>query len=59
MIVIIINSISKLQTENINENIRNSSSDHPHGSKEIEYVKAIPGMSRRNRATKTKSGDIM
>ena len=47
------NSISKLQTENINENIKNSSSDHHHYSKEIEYVKTIPGTSIRNRATKT------
>ena len=48
------NSISKLETENINQNINNSSSDHPHNSKEIEYVNTIPGMSIRNRATKTK-----
>ena len=26
------NSISKLETENINENIKNSNSDHPHDS---------------------------
>ena len=48
------NTISKLETENINENIKNSSRDHPHDSKEIEYVKTIPGTSIRNRATKTK-----
>ena len=53
------NSISKLQTENINENIINSSSDHPHDSKEIEYVKTIPDASIRNCATKTKLDDIM
>ena len=53
------NSISKLETENINENINNASSDHPHDSKEIEYVKAIPGTSMRNRATKTKLDDTM
>ena len=53
------NSISKLQTENINENIINSSSDHPHDSKEIEYVKTIPDTSIRNCATKTKLDDIM
>ena len=28
-------SISKLQTENINKNIKNSSSDDPHDNKEI------------------------
>ena len=33
------NSISKLETENINENIKNSSTDHPNDSNEIEYVK--------------------
>ena len=53
------NSISKLQTESINENIKNSSSDHPHDSKEIGYVKTIPGISIQNRATKTKSDDII
>ena len=53
------NSISKLQTENINENIKNSISDHPLDSKEIEYVKTIPGTSIFNRATKTKSDDII
>ena len=53
------NSISKLETENINENIKNSSSDHPHDSKEIEYVKTTPGTSIRNRATKTKLDDTM
>ena len=53
------NSISKLETENINENIKNSSSDHPDDSNEIEYVKRIPGTSIRNRATKTKLDDIM
>ena len=53
------NSISKLETENINENIKNSSSDHPHDSKEIEYVKTIPGTSMRKRASKTKLDDIM
>ena len=47
------NSISKLETENINENIKNSSSDHPDDSNEIEYVKTIPSTSTRNRATKT------
>ena len=39
------NCISKLETENINENIKNSSSDHPDDSNEIEYVKTIPGTS--------------
>ena len=53
------NCISKLKTENINENIKNSSSDHPHDSKEIEYVKTIPGTSIRKRAPKTKLDDIM
>ena len=53
------NSISKLETKNINENIKNSSSNHPHDSKEIEHVKTIPGTSIRNRATKTKLDDIM
>ena len=53
------NSLSKLETENIKENIQNSSSDHPHASKEIEYVKTIPGTSIRNRASKTKLDDIM
>ena len=48
------NSISKLETENINENINNSSSDHPHNSKEIEYANTIPDTSIRNCATKTK-----
>ena len=48
------NSMSKLETENINENINNSSSDHPHNSKEMEYVNTIAGTSIRNRATKTK-----
>ena len=52
-------SISNLETENINENIKNSSSDHPDDSNEIEYVKRIPGTSIRNRATKTKLDDIM
>ena len=52
------NSISKLETENINENIKSSSSDHPHDSKEIEYVKTIPGTSIQNRATKTKLGHV-
>ena len=46
------NSMSKLEI--INENINNSSSDHPHNSKEIEYVNTIAGTSIRNRATKTK-----
>ena len=45
------NSISKLETENINENIKNSSSDHTDDSSEVEYVKAIPDTSIRNRAT--------
>ena len=53
------NFISKLENENINENIKNSSSDHPHDSKEIEYAKTIPGTSLRNRATKTKLDDIL
>ena len=53
------NSISKLQTKNINKSIKNSSSDHHHNSKEIEYVKTIPGTSIRNRATKTKLDNIM
>ena len=53
------NTISKLETENINENIKNSSRDHPHDSKEIEYVKTIPGTSIRNRATKTKLEDML
>ena len=48
------NSISKLETENINDNIKNLSSDDVHDNKEIEYVKAISGMSIRNRATKIK-----
>ena len=47
------NCISKLETENINENIKNSSSDHPDDNNEIEYVKTIPSTSTRNRATKT------
>ena len=47
------NSISKLETENINDNIKNLSDD-VHDNKEIEYVKAISGMSIRNRATKIK-----
>ena len=46
------NSISKLETENINDNIKNLSSDDVHDNKEIEYVKAISGMSIRNRVTK-------
>ena len=46
------NSISKLETENINDNIKNLSSDDVHDNKEIEYVKAISGMSIRNRTTK-------
>ena len=45
------NSISKLETENINDNIKNLKDD-VHDNKEIEYVKAISGMSIRNRATK-------
>ena len=53
------NTISKLETENINENIKSSSRDHPHDSKEIEYVKTIPGTSIRNRATKTKLEDML
>ena len=53
------NSISKLETENINENIKNSSSDDPRDSKEIQYVKTIPGTSIQNRATKTKLDDTM
>ena len=53
------NSISKLQTKNINKSIKNSSSDQHHDSKEIEYVKTNPGTSIRNCATKTKLDDIM
>ena len=53
------NSISKLQTGNINESIKNSSSAHHQGIKEIEYVKTTPGTSIPNRATKTKLNDIM
>ena len=53
------NSISKLQTKNINKSIKSSSSDHHHNSKETEYVKTIPGTSIRNRATKTKLDNIM
>ena len=53
------NSVSKLQTKNINKSIKNSSSDHHHNSKETEYVKTIPGTSTRNRATKTKLDNIM
>ena len=45
------NFVSKLETENINENIKNSSSDHTDDSSEVEYVKAIPDTSIRNRAT--------
>ena len=52
-------SILNLETENINENIKNSSSDHPDDSNEIEFVKRIPGTSIRNRAAKTKLDDIM
>ena len=52
------NSVSKLETENINENSKNSSSHHPHDSKEIEYVKTIPGTSMQNRATKIKLGHV-
>ena len=55
----ILYTISKLETEDINENIKNSSRDHPHDSKEIEYVKTIPGTSIRNRATKTKLEDML
>ena len=53
------NSISKLQTGNINESIKNSSSAHHHGIKEIEYEKTTPGTSIPNRATKTKLNDVM
>ena len=53
------NSISKLHTENINENIKNSSSNDPHDNKEIEYVKTIPGTSIRKRTTTTKLDDFM
>ena len=53
------NSTSKLATENINENIKNSSNDHSNDSNEIEYVITIPSPSIRNRATKTKLDDIM
>ena len=53
------NSISKLETENINENIKNWGSGHPQGSKEIEYVKTIPGASIWNRTTETKLNDII
>ena len=45
------NSISKLETENINDNIKNLKDD-VHDNEEIEYVKAISGMSIRNRTTK-------
>ena len=53
------NSISKLENENINDNIKNLSSDDVHDNKEIEYVKAISGMSIRNRTTKAKLDDFM
>ena len=53
------NSISKPQTENINQSIKNSSNAHHHGIKEIKYVKKIPGASIPNRATKTKLDDAM
>ena len=52
------NSISKLETENIN-NIKNASSDDLHNSKEIGNIKTIPGTSIRNRTTKAKLHDIM
>ena len=54
----ITNSISKLKTENIIENIKNTSSDDPHDNREIEYIKAIPGTSIRNSVIKTKSAII-
>ena len=53
------NSISKLRTENICENIKNLSSDDPLDRKEIEYVETIPGTSMRNRAIKTNLNSIM
>ena len=53
------NSISKLKTENINKNIKNSSSDDPHDNKEIQYAKITPSTSIQNRATKTKFADFM
>ena len=46
--------MSKLETESINENIKNTSSDDPHDNREIEYMKAITGPSMQNSATKTK-----
>ena len=52
-------SVSKLQTENINKNIKNSSSDDPYDNKEIQYVKTTPNTSMQNRATKTKFADFM
>ena len=53
------NSISKLEAENINDIIKNTSRDDPHGSKEIEIIKTIPDTKPQNRATKTKLDDIM
>lgn len=46
--------MSKLETESINENIKNTSSDDPHDNREIAYMKAITGPSMQNSATKTK-----
>ena len=53
------NSVSKPQTENISDSIKNSSSAHHHSIKEIKYVKKIPGASIPNRAIKTKLDDAM
>ena len=52
-------AIMKLQTENINDNIKNTSSDDSNDNKEIEHVKTIPGTSMRNRATKIKLNYFM